>query len=292
MKVRAIFLFFLVLTIIRTQPAPAQNEAQPLRQVLSYTLISSPELEPVHTVLQNSIQALLPEAQPVYLDYQSEAAQQLITELEIKFIPYVIFSDNLALQDSFFHMVKNEMVEKNRGHYVIPDKMLRMAEVLWLGRKTLAQRIDIFVLNRCSACKEAEEKLINFIRENKLDIKLKIRYEAQFDEFGVSSTYGPEDIKDSLRQIVIQEYYPDKFWDFLLLRKDKTTAEAVAALGLSLAKLDAKKDKAMVILEQDSQEAKLLNIKLYPSFLWENIYLVPALEGLKGHEPFQDLSTK
>jgi len=281
-----IFIFVFTLGIVWGMSAQAEVQGEQLEQKIAYTLISSEELAPVHSVLRGSLKTLLPEAEEVYLDYHCARAKELIAELEIEHIPYVIFDDSVALEEPFFHMVKNNMIDRQKGFYVIPEKMLRMGEVRLLGRKRIPRRLDIFVMSRCSGCDEAKEKLIKAVREQKLDIALKIRYQAKVDEFGVSSRFGAEEIREKLRQIVLQKYYPDKFWDYLILAQEKAKEEALSELGIPPEKIDARKDEALAMLKEDAREAELLDIKYVPAFLWENIYLISTLEGLKNHKPF------
>lgn len=251
-----------------------------------YILISSKGLPHVNTVLRRSIKTLFANARETYLEHNSAGAEKYIKELDIEFVPFVIYDDSIAATDRFSHMVRHKMIEEVKGYYVIPGGQLRMSEIMLLGRKREPGRLDIFVRGFCPYSRQAQARLINFIRQNKLDININLRYLVNIREGRISSFYGPNEVKEGARQIIIQKYYPGKFLDYLLLAQDKNTEEALEELGIPLKDIDSKEEEASRLLKEDFEESKTLNIKHSPAFLWENLYLIPTLGGLKQHKPF------
>lgn len=254
---------------------------------LNYTLISSKDLAGVNSTLRQSIKTLFPNSRENYLEYNSTQARKYIKELDIKFVPFVIYDKSIATRDVFFHMVRHKMVTKVKDYYVIPDEQLKLGTVMLLDRKRKPNRLDMFVGAFCPYSKTAQAELIDFIRQRDIDIDLNLRYLVKAHEFGISSFYGPEETKEDIAQIIIQERYPDKFRDYLLLIQDKNREEAFKELGISADIIESKKEWALEILKDDSKEAESLQINRSPTFLWENIYLISNLEGLKEYEPFK-----
>ncbi|UCB57738.1 MAG: hypothetical protein JSV30_03940 [Candidatus Omnitrophota bacterium] len=254
---------------------------------LNYTLISSRDLAGVNSTLRQSIKTLFPDSRETYLEYNSTQARKYIKELDIKFVPFVIYDKSIANRDAFFHMVRHKMVVKVKDYYVIPDEQLKLGTVMLLDRKRKPNRLDMFVGAFCPYSKTTQAELIDFIRQRDIDIDLNLRYLVKVHEFGISSFYGPSETKEDIAQIIIQKHYPDKFRDYLLLIQDKNREEALKELGISADIIESKKEWALEILKDDSKEAESLQIKRSPTFLWENVYLIPNLEGLKQYEPFK-----
>jgi hypothetical protein len=279
-----IFLFCITITCFICTRADASEDGTP--KTLEYVLISSQDITHVNDGLRASISTLLPESKEKYLEYNSPQAQAYIDELSVTFIPYVVFDRSIALNDKFFHMVKNNMIEQKKGYYVIPDDQLNMGEIMLLGRQRQPGELSVFVMSMCPYAKEALASLIDFIRRNDVSINLRVKYIVNYNEFGIHSPYGPDDIRENLRQITIQDKYPDKFFDYILLMQSIAPEDALKQIGVSAAEIDAGKDNALLQLKQDFDEKESLGIRRSPTFLFENTYIIPSLEGLSQHSPF------
>lgn len=253
---------------------------------VNYVLISSNDLEHLNVLLRTSIDTLFPGARQIYLDYNSEEAKRHIEEFGIKFIPFVIYDDSITGAEHFTHVVRHKMVEKVNENYIIPQKQLRLNEIMLLGRKRDPNNLTMFVMCLGPNTKKNQARLINFIREHKPDIKLDVKYLVDFNEFGMSSPNGPEEIRESLRQIALQRYYPDKFIDYLALIQDKGFAEALKELNISQEDLDSREEETTEVLKGHYEQARALGISHSPTFLWENILLIPNIDVLQRYPPF------
>jgi len=277
-------IFCAVLLAVPGNRAQAENDLS--GEKLGYILISSKDMAYVDEMLRNSIQKLCPGAKETYLECDSPEAKKYIDELGIKFVPFVIYDKSIVSADNFFSMVKNNMIEKKKGYYVIPDEQLKMAEVMVLGRQRMPNKLCIYAMSFCPYAQSAQATLFDVIKKNNLDVKVDIKYIVDYNEFGISSLHGPEEIKEDLRQILINKYYPDRVLDYLMLLPKKGPEGALAELGLSADEIYKNKEEALAILKEQSEEIKSLGISQSPMFLWENIYLIPNVEILKRREPF------
>ena len=97
------------LALVASFVLAAENASTPQK----YTLISSNKLAHVHPFLRRSISILFPNNEETYLEYTDPQAKKYIQELDIKFVPFVIYDESVSSSDSFFHMVKHKMVSKN-----------------------------------------------------------------------------------------------------------------------------------------------------------------------------------
>jgi hypothetical protein len=274
------FLFIFIFTGI----SYAQDEQ--VLQPTGYTLISSEDMPHVNDALRTPIKQLLPDAKEVYLEYDSPEAREYIDKLGLGFIPYVIFDRSIALNDKFFHMVKNNMINQLKGYYVIPDEQLQMGEIMILDRQKQPDSLSIFVMSFCPYAREALASLIDFIRRNDIKIDIRIRYIVNYNEFGIDSLRGPEEIRENLRQISIQDKYPDRFFDYLLLIQNKTPEDALRELDIPQAEIENNRENALSQLRIDFDEKEALGIKRSPTFLLDNVYLIPTIDNLSRHKPF------
>jgi thiol-disulfide isomerase/thioredoxin len=255
-------------------------------QQIDYVLISAKELAGVNSILRKSIKTLFSNAHETYLEYNSIEGKKYVEKFNIRSIPFVIYDSSVVNTDNFLHTVRYNMIDKVKDYYIIPEEQLRRGEVMFLERDRHPNKLYIFVTSFCPNAKRAIERIINFIRQNRLDITIQLKYLGSFNEFGMTSQYGPDELKEDIRQIAIQKYYPEKFLDYLLMIQNKNTEQALKELGISLEYIDSKKEEAIKILKEDFATAKDLKIVNSPTFLWENIYLMPTLAALKQHVPF------
>jgi hypothetical protein len=113
-------------------------------------------------------------------------------------------------------------------------------------------------------------------------VKVKFRYITVFREFGIDSEGGPEEIKQDIRQILIQKYYPDKFWDYLdKFRQRKKIEDICQELNINADELESRFDEGMALLKEDFGLCEQLSIRDSPQFLWENQILIPFIDLLK-----------
>jgi thiol-disulfide isomerase/thioredoxin len=284
-------LFFILLSgiIIFTAGSSFSHDAEDIQEQprLKYILISSKGLEHANAHLRESIRKLFPAAEETFLAHNSAQAKKYIEELGIKFTPFVIYNKSVALTDAFFHMVENRMVIKDKAYYVIPERQLKLGERMVLGRERRGGQLTLFSMSMCPHTKKAQAKLINFIRKNKPDVKLDIKYLVRMRNSEMFSLRGADELKEDKRQIIIQKYYPDKFFDYLLLVQDKDPDLALRELDIPLEDIDGRQDEALKILQAHLKEAEELRITRSPTVLWENVYLLPDLSALEYRPPFK-----
>ncbi len=173
---------------------------------VGYILISSKDLPHVNGLLRKSIKTIFPDAKETYLEYDCEEAGRYIKELNIKFVPFVIYDNSITATDRFFHMVRHNMVERVKGSYVIPSGQLKLGEIMLLGsEKTILQPVPIefFYSDSCRPCQKVKEEFLPQIKSEFKD-KIVITYHniseveelklqmALEEAFGISKGAIPE----------------------------------------------------------------------------------------------------
>ena len=90
-------------------------------------------------------------------------------------------------------------------------------------RGSMKPQVELFVMSYCPFGVTAEEELLPFFRKYGDTIDFKLRFianeaEDTDGELAFTSLHGAAEVFEDLRQMVIAELYPDKFFDYLLCR--------------------------------------------------------------------------
>ena len=90
-------------------------------------------------------------------------------------------------------------------------------------RGSMKPQVELFVMSYCPYGVTAEEELLPFFRKYGDTIDFKLRFianeaEDADGELAFTSLHGAAEVFEDLRQMVIAELYPDKFFDYLLCR--------------------------------------------------------------------------
>ena len=90
-------------------------------------------------------------------------------------------------------------------------------------RGSMKPQVELFVMSYCPFGVTAEEELLPFFRKYGDTIDFQLRFIAnEADDAGgelaFTSLHGAAEVFEDLRQMVIAELYPDKFFDYLLCR--------------------------------------------------------------------------
>jgi len=247
----------------------------------AYTIIVSDTIGKAAKNLQDSISNIIGEdVSCKELDYRSPEAKEWIAHLGIKFVPYVVFGKTIQNYDKFSDMVKNGMIISKNNEYVIPDKMLVSLGVMFFERPVKAGQLDVFIMSQCPVGNDALQQLDSYLTTNPNAFNVTVHYIADFNEFGIDSPRGPEEIKEDIRQLLIQKYYPDKFWQYHRLYIQKKSLESICEeIGIDSNIIDSRRKEGIELLKNDFNLCREVNINFSinssPTFLWENqVFLV------------------
>jgi len=237
-------------------------------------------------ILESWIKQTLPAINLTRLDFEHKEAQEVLSSLNLDFIPAVIFTgtpsqeESSRLKDKF-----NVSITQNRA--AIPRKVIEETAVLELvKRKTIPGQLDLFVMSLCPFALEAETRLINYLKNHKLDIVLKLHYLVNVESNIFTSLHGDRELREDKRQLIIQKYWPKIFSDYLLMRQKNSYLNTLKELRVAPYGIEAKLPEAQTALFEDYHLAQELGISASPTFLWQNRYLISRLEQLADLPPF------
>ena len=248
-----------------------------------YIIVVSKGIENTVQNLQNRISNMIGEdVSCKKIDHRSPEAKMLIERQGIKFVPYVIFGEDFQKYDKFLDMIKKGAVIRKNNEFVIPNKMLRSLGIMFLERSIEAHKLDVFIMSQCPIGKSALKKLYDYSFANPGKFNIKVHYISDFNEFGVNSIRGPEEIREDIRQLLIQKYYPDKFWQYYGLYLQGKVCESIyKEIGIDSKIVDSHKKDGVELLKNDFELCSELNIgysmNSSPTFLWENQILLSTL---------------
>ena len=238
--------------------------------------------EGIKSTLERGLQQILPQIKVQFISYQEPETKQIIQQYNLRFLPFVSLSKGIVDSANFINLVRSGTIEKTGNLLYISPQALKPYGLYIVGSQKLPHQLDIYTGSICPYGQPALRELINLISNENLDVSLQVRFITTFRDYGVDSLGGPEEIKEDIRQLIIQKDYPDKFFDYILARQVMSLEDTLTANGLvdPLA-TQAKEQEGLGMLSQDAQLTVAYNITSSPTFFWENQYLYFSWQDFK-----------
>lgn len=256
-------------------------ESCPLSFAEEHIIITSEEVRATTDELKEGIKRVMDQIQIRELNYESAEAKAWIEKLQIESIPYIIFDKGIEKSNKFFELARAGMIERRNGEYVIPDLKLP-AEVMFFKRERRPHQLDIFVMSYCPPGNDALRQIDNYLKAHSSAFKVTCHYIATFRDFGIDSLHGPPEIREDIRQLLIQKYYPDKIWEYLKMhRQGRNFEDACKELGIAPSEIEKRWKRGRTLLKDDFAFVNQLGIKSSPTFLWENQILFVSVDSFK-----------
>ena len=206
-----------------------------------YVIVTGDIMKPAVNQLTQVIKIETGETDGKIINYASSSGQKWIKKLELKEVPMVIFNKDIVDNKKFFDLVSNGIIKRRKGEYVLSNYILNQYGRMVVKRKPISGQLEVFIRSYCPRSIDAIWQLDNYLKlypENKL--RVSCRYVTRFREFGIDSPEGPKEIKENIRQAIIQKYYPDKFWDYLeKFRQRKNLKISCQELGIDAAEINS-----------------------------------------------------
>ena len=155
---------------------------------------------------------------------------------------------------------------------------LLASRVSQMGKPTL----EFFVMSYCPYGVQVEEKLIPIVKKFGDDINFKLQFIAQENPEPASqditpflSLHGYPEIAENIRQLLIEQEYPDKYLDYILCRGkklDKSWEDCAQKLDIDVTNIQRLFDTAEAeqLFRDNIIRAVELGIKASPTILVDN----------------------
>ena len=235
------------------------------------------------------------------LDIDSGEGRELIGNLEVTVLPIFLFDSRVSKTPKFEGYSQSQAlapVGEAGDNFLVTNVMpLKM-----LDREKVDKRIDLMAASLCPYSAAVENALIEKLRslpeEDKFDLRIHfiLNSLAKADgtqELLLESPRGDEEIEEDKRQVVMQKYYSDKYFDYLIDRNNNPYGdwkEIANNAGLPADEIEARVAREGESLLRDSASLPAeFGLTGVPAYFYENQQIVLTLDDLKKLEFLSDL---
>ncbi|MDP8259928.1 MAG: hypothetical protein P9L96_02865 [Candidatus Gygaella obscura] len=231
-----------------------------------------------------------------HIDYATKIGKEVAGRAGLTALPAVVFEKGIESAKSFNRATASGMVKKSgSSDYYLGSDMLLKGQ-LFLDRKEKADTLTLFVMSYCPFSVALENALIEKINNDNLDLKLEFKYIFSKDKDGnMVSLHGKEEMHENIEQMIVQKYYPDKFFDYILCRnKDiknrDTWRECATSFGMDPKEIEIKAfEENKVLVEESEKLCRGLDVKASPTIFWQNNYRLNNRSELKKINGLADI---
>ncbi|MGB9749193.1 MAG: DsbA family protein [Candidatus Woesearchaeota archaeon] len=266
------------------------------------------------TQLVQSLESLFYNLNTTYLDYSSEEGKKLYNDLQVIYLPAIIFDDSVkegegystvqryltTLNDNKHYLLRigasfdptkeicdNKIDDDNNG--MIDCKDPYCSEQI-ICREEVKNKIDLFVMSMCPYGVTAERALKDFLNVVK-GVNVSIHFIASENADGTfSSLHGAKEVDEDIRQVCIMKYYPAKYFDYMWCQADyylsgkdiSTTYQDCLqsnSMDLLLIKKCAEGKEGKELLRENMKLTDALGIGASPTWLVNNKYEFSGLDA-------------
>lgn len=183
-----------------------------------------------------------------------------------------------SAQGNGLYEVKFKILEREYDTFVSSDGKLLFPESIALTRpkaKSAESASDIpkkekadtkiFVMAYCPYGNEAENAIKPVVDLFGSKANIELRYIVSKEGSKYNSLHGDQELNQDVREVCVQRYQKDKFWDFVLKMNEKSTSEnsdkkwesVAKSLGINVAKIkDCQKNERVSILNSEIKTAE------------------------------------
>jgi len=226
------------------------------------------------------LEKYLPQFDYVYYSYKDSKVKNVLEKLSLPYLPVIIYKEEKLDNSDKEFLKKKRLITQKGAYYVFSLSELRyVTDVHLLGRENIPKQLGVFVMSLCPAGERALEKIVKFIKNNNLPIKLKLYFIANVENGAITSMHGPDEVEEDIRQILIEKYWPEKLYDYLLLIGKMNYQDALKKVGIFYKKIVGLRKEGEELLRENIKLADKLEVDASPTFLWENKYLFAGLDN-------------
>lgn len=141
-----------------------------------------------------------------YLYYPESKADSLVRQLDIKALPAYLFDKNIEKEKTFDSL--KEILIPRGNYYLVKPEVGGIAA--FIARKKIKGKLDLFL--------SLYDKNAKDVLSVSKDFNPTLHFHAQEAQGVFTAPQGEREVEDCLRSVCIQEYYPGKYWDYLICR--------------------------------------------------------------------------
>lgn len=218
----------------------------------------------------------------------------------VDFLPAYVIEDNEGARGALKAAIDGGFLARKGKWLVVSSKGRNGA---FLTRPEEPDHLDVFVMSHCPFGIQAENALADARKKGVLPAGLKVRLhhivELAPAKLGAApefkSLHGPSEWQEDVRQLVVQERWPDKLWAYLALRNKNPQGDwqpAAKEAGIPPAELEGAFEQGKTLLAKDARLCADLGVGSSPTFMYRGRYLSVGLNGLGSFPGFDKVEVK
>ncbi len=231
------------------------------------------------------------------LDYKTDLGKKISKEAGLTKLPAIVFDKGIEAAMNYNRASASGMIKKSdMSDYYLASSLLLKGR-LFLDKEIKENTITLFVMSYCPFSVSLENALIDKIKKDNLDIELEFKYIFSKDkENNIVSLHGKDEMHEDIEQMIVQKYYPEKFFDYILCRnKDiknrDSWRECAISLGLDPKDIEVKAfEESKALVEESERLCRELGITASPTIFWQNNYSLSDRSELRKIKGLEKLS--
>ncbi|MFH1354595.1 MAG: hypothetical protein ABIH19_00390 [Candidatus Omnitrophota bacterium] len=228
----------------------------------------------------NFLKRSFPGLEISYLYYPGKKAESLIKNFSLTGLPAYFLGEEVQ-EEKIFANIKKDL-RKIDKYYMLEPKFIGVSYLL--DRKESKGKLDLFL----SLYNKDASELLKVIEE----FRPEIHFLAGEENGSFGAINGPVEAEDYLRALCIQEYYPERFWNYISCRADNFHSswwdDCAAGLDLDKVKACAKSDEGVKLLRKNISLNQELEVMFGPTYLANN-YLIFGSKGVPSKEELKKI---
>ncbi len=212
--------------------------------------------------------------------------------LNLDFMPLYLVEKTKLVDEKFGQYIKMGQLKEVNG-FVVFEHQTRNG--VYANKALRPMELDIFVMSQCPYGVRAESQIIDLMKLGRLpkDLKVNIHYIVSEGRNGFDSLHGSAEWEEDVRQIIIREKYPKKFWKYLEIRnKDYRSSlwdRAAEEAGINPRIFAKYWDFGLEKLKEEIKITEDYNVSASPTVIWQGrtVTDMGSLGNIKGLEGFK-----
>jgi hypothetical protein len=207
-------------------------------------------------------------------------------------MPLYLVEKTPLVQEKFDRYIKAGQIKEHNGNLVFEHQT---RNGVYANKQLRPNELDLFVMSQCPYGVRAENQILDLMKLERLpkNLKINVRYIASERNGEISSLHGSAEWEEDVRQIIIREKYPKKFWKYLEIRnKDyRSSLWDVAAEEAGINPRIFRKywKFGLEKLKEDMKITDEYNVSGSPTVIWQGrtVTDMGSLGNIKGLEGFK-----
>jgi hypothetical protein len=245
--------------------------------------------------LEREFTRWIPNLQVQALTPDSTLGNKLLTATESPGIPAYVFDKDSHANVAVQKLAVAGKVKIKPSNYGIFEMKSGVTEMK-TGTKEIPNQLDLWVMSQCPFGVKAETAILNARAQNAIPetVKINVRYIVSAGRDGKDkkwqSLHGDPELQEDIRQVAIQQAWPDKFWKYLEVRnadlKNEDWKASATAAGLDPYAVEAKLELGRKLIAQDIKDGLTLKVNGSPTYMWQNRFVLKTDDEMKASMGF------